>query len=119
MVLNTGCSPDVFFSDGKPWKKAKPGNGNAADALIRAAGGDLFNLIQQAFYNSHYGFADAKVQHVLQADGSCYSFTCPFHRYDAMILQVSSIPTMLSVLYVNNDPCRPAKCVTDKACGHT
>jgi len=50
MVHNTGCSPDVlFFSNGKPWKVAKPGNGDAADALIRAAGGDQVNLIQQAF----------------------------------------------------------------------
>jgi hypothetical protein len=120
MVHNTGCSPDVlFFSDGKPWKMAKPGNGDAADALIRAAGGDQVNLIQQAFYNGHYGFAGAKVQHILQADGICYSFTCPLRRHDAMVLQESSMLTMLSVLYVNNNPTRPAKCVTDKAYGRT
>jgi hypothetical protein len=67
----------IIFSDGKPWKMAKPGSRDAANALIRAAGGDNVNLVQQAFYNGHYGFAGAKVQHVLQADGLCYSFTCP------------------------------------------
>jgi hypothetical protein len=47
MVLNTHCSPDaLFFSDGKPWKMAKPGNGDAADALIRDVHGDQVNFIQ-------------------------------------------------------------------------
>jgi len=107
----------LFFSNGKPWKMAKLGNGVAADAHIRAA--DQINLIQQAFYNGHYGFSGAKVQQILQADGICYNFTCPLHRHDAMVLQVSSMLTMLSVLYMNNNPNRPAKCVTDKAYGHT
>lgn len=75
--------------------------------------------MQQAFYNDHYGFAGAKVQHVLQADGMCYSFTCPLRRHDAMVLRESSMLTMLSLLYVNNDPLRPVKCVTDKAYGRT
>jgi len=75
--------------------------------------------VQQAFYNGHYGFAGAKVQHVLQADGMCYSFTCPLRRHDAMVLRESSMLTMLSLLYVNNDPLRPVKCVTDKAYGRT
>jgi hypothetical protein len=120
MVLYTGCCPDVlFFTDGKPWKMAKPGTGDAATALIRAAGGDEVNQVQQAFYNGHYGFAGAKVQHVLQADGLCYSFTCPLRRHDAMVLQESSMLTMLSVLHVNNDPLRPVKCVSDKAYGRT
>ncbi len=70
---------------------AKPGTGDAATALIRAAGGDEVNQVQQAFYNGHYGFAGAKVQHVLQADGLCYSFTCPVRRHDAMVLQESSM----------------------------
>jgi hypothetical protein len=105
--------------DGKPWKMAKPGTGDAAAALLRAAGGDEVNQVQQAFYNGHYGFAGAKVQHVLQADGLCYSFTCPLRRHDAMVLQESSMLTMLSILYVNNDPAQPVKCVTDKAYGRT
>jgi hypothetical protein len=67
------------FMDGKPWKLVKPRTGDAATALIRAAGGDEVNQVQQAFYNGHYGFAGAKVQHVLQADRLCYSFTCPLH----------------------------------------
>jgi hypothetical protein len=37
--------------------------------------------------NGHYGFSGAKVQHVLQADGMCYSFTCPLRRHDAMVLR--------------------------------
>jgi len=120
MVLYSGCCRDVlFFTDGKPWKMAKPGRGDTADALVRAAGGDDVNLLQQAYYNGHYGFSGAKVQHVLQADGMCYSFTCPLRRHDAMVLHESSMLTMLSVLYVDNDPLRPVKCVTDKAYGRT
>ena len=69
----------IVFTDGKPWKLAKPGTGDAAAALVRAAGGDEVNMVQQAFFNGHYGSAGAKVQHVLQADGMCYSFTCPLH----------------------------------------
>ena len=57
------------------------------------------------------------MQHVLQADGIYYSFTCPFHGHDVMVLQESSMLTMLSVLFVNNDPLQPLKCVTDKAYG--
>jgi len=120
MVHYTGCCPDVlFFTDGKPWKMARPGRGEAAEALVQAAGSDDVNLVQQAYYNGHYGFSGAKVQHVLQADGICYSFTCPLRRHDAMVLQESSMLTMLSVLYVNNDPLRPVKYVTDKAYGRT
>jgi hypothetical protein len=36
-----------------------------------------------------------------------------------MVLQQSSMLTMLSVLFVNNDPARPVKTVTDKAYGRT
>jgi hypothetical protein len=98
---------------------ARPGRGDASAALVRAAGGDDINLVQQAYYNVHYGFSGAKVQHILQPDGICYSFTCPLQWHDAMVLQESSMLTMLSVLYVNNDPLRPVKCVTDKAYGRT
>jgi hypothetical protein len=70
MVAYSGCCPNVlFFTDGKPWKMAKQGSKDAANALIRAAGGEDVLLVQHAFYNGHYGFAGAKVQHVLQADG--------------------------------------------------
>jgi len=115
-----GCSPDVlFFADGKPWKLTRPGRGEAAQAVAAAVGAEDVNLIQQAYYNGHYGFCGAKVQHVLQADGICYSFTCPLRRHDAVLLHNSSMVTMLSVLYINNDPARPVKCVTDKAYGCT
>jgi hypothetical protein len=96
---------------------ARPGRGDAATALVGAAGGDDVNLVQQAYYNGHYGFVGAKVQHVLQANGMCYSFTCPLRSHDAMVLQASSMLTMLSVLYVNDDPLQPVKCVTYKAYG--
>jgi hypothetical protein len=75
--------------------------------------------VQRSYYNGHYGFAGAKVQHVLQADGMCYSFTCPLRRHDAMVLCESSMLTMLSVMYVNDDPLRPVKCVTDKSSSTT
>jgi hypothetical protein len=120
MVIHCGCCPDViFFTDGKPGRMARPGRGDAATALVGAAGGDDVNLVQQAYYNGHYGFIGAKVQHVLQADGMCNSFTCPLRRHDAMVLQASSMLTMLSVLYVNDDHLQPVKCVTDKAYGWT
>jgi hypothetical protein len=120
MVFNTGCSNDViFFTDGKPWKTARPGHGATAQALVAAAGGNDINLMQRAYYNGHYGFCGAKVQHVLQADGMCHSFICPLRRHDASVLQSSSMITMLSVLFVNNDQARPVKTVTDKAYGRT
>jgi hypothetical protein len=120
MVHFCGYAPDVlFFTDDKPWKMAQPGRSDASAGLVRAAGGNNINLVQQAYYNGHYGFSGEKVQHVLQADGICYSFTCPLRRHDAMVLQESSILTMFSVLYVNIDPLQPVKCVTDKAYGRT
>ncbi len=121
LVYNTdGCTPDVlFFTDGKPWKTTRPGRGETAQALVAVVGGDDINLVQQAYYNGHYGFCGAKVQHVLQADGLCYSFTCPLRRHDASVLCSNSMITMLSVLYINNDQARPAKTVTDKAYGRT
>jgi hypothetical protein len=86
MVMYTGCCRDVlYFKVGKPLKMAKLGTGDAAAALVRPAGGDQVNQVQQAFYHGHYGFAGAKVQHVLQANGLCYSFTCPLCRHDAMV----------------------------------
>lgn len=120
IVWHSGCCEDVlFFTDGKPWKMARPGRGDAAEALVQAVGGDDVNLVQQAYYNGHYGFCGGKVQHVLQADGICYSFVCSLRRHDAMVLQQSSMLTMLSVLFVNNDPARPVKTVTDKAYGRS
>jgi hypothetical protein len=65
--------------------------------------------MQHSYYNGHYGFAGAKVQHVLQADGMCYSFTCPLRHHDAIVLRKSSMTTMLSILYMNDDPLRPVK----------
>jgi hypothetical protein len=64
-------------------------------------------------------FCGAKVQHVLQDDGICYSFACPLFCHDASVLHSSSMITMLSVIYVNNDVAHPVKTVTDKAYGCT
>ena len=120
IVWHSVCDQDVlFFTDGKPWKMARPGRGQAAEVLRRAVGGGDVNLVQQAYYNGHYGFCGGKVQHVLQADGMCYSFVCPLRRHDAMVLHSSSMVNMLSVLFVDGDPARPAKTVTDKAYGRT
>jgi hypothetical protein len=66
----------VFSTYRKPWKRANPGTGAASAAVKRAVGGDEVNMVQQVFYNGHYGFAGATVQHVLEADEVCYSFTC-------------------------------------------
>ena len=44
-----------------------------AQAFVAAVGGEDINLVQQAYYNSNYRFCGAKVQHVLQADGLCYT----------------------------------------------
>jgi hypothetical protein len=53
MVMYTGCCRDVlFFMDGKPWKMAKPGTGDATAALVRAAGGDQVNQVQQTSMTS-------------------------------------------------------------------
>jgi hypothetical protein len=119
MALWCQCCDTLFFTDGKPWKMCRPGRKETATALARAAGAANVNSIQQAYYNGHYGFCGAKVQHVLQADGMCHSFTCPQCRHDAAVLQSSSMITMLSVLYVDNDQARPIKTCTDKAYGHS
>jgi hypothetical protein len=120
IVWHSGCDQVVlFFTDGKPWKMAQPGHGQAAVALHRAADGNDINLVQQAYYNGHYGFCGRKVQHVLQADGMCYSFVCPLCQHDAMVPLSSSMVNMLSVLFVDNNAARPVKTVTDKAYGRT
>jgi hypothetical protein len=67
----------------------------------------------------HYGFCGGKVQHVLQADGMCYSFACPLCQHDAIVLHSSSMVNMLSVLFVDDNAVRPVKTVTDKAYGRT
>jgi hypothetical protein len=54
MVHYSGYMPDViFFTDGEPWKMAQP---RQTDALVRPADGDGVILVQQAYYNGHYGF---------------------------------------------------------------
>jgi hypothetical protein len=60
MVFNTGCSLDViFFTDGKPWKTARPGHGATAQALVAAGRNDI-NLMQRAYNNGHYGFVEQR-----------------------------------------------------------
>jgi len=105
--------------DGKPWQMSQLNKGQAVRELCAAAGTDDFNLMQHAYYNGHYKYHGAKVQHVLQADGMVYSFTCPIRNHDAMVLRSSSMIRQLSVLFVNDDPTRPVKTVTDKAYGRS
>jgi hypothetical protein len=47
-------------------KIAKPGWSDTVDALVRAAGGDDVNVVQQAYYSGHYGFAGVKLIRWLQ-----------------------------------------------------
>jgi hypothetical protein len=42
---------------------------------------------------------------------------CIVWNYDAMVLHSSAMMTMLSVLYINDDPNCPVKTVTDKTYG--
>jgi len=56
---------------------------------------------------------------MLQADGMCYSFTCPLLQYDVPVLQASSMLAIVSALLINNDPLRLVKSKTDKAYGWT
>jgi hypothetical protein len=91
----------MFFStDGEPWKMAWPGRGETADVLVRAAAGDDVNLVQQVYYNGCYGFASAKAQHVLQANGKF--ILSPAHC--VAMMQWLSNPHHESVLYINNNP---------------
>jgi hypothetical protein len=75
--------------------------------------------MQRAFYNGHYKYHGGKVQHVLQADGIVYSFTCPIHNHVALVLHNSTMHLMLSSLFIDGDQNRPAVTVTDKAYGRT
>jgi hypothetical protein len=58
--------------DGKAVRVSKPGTGNAASRYA-AQHGVSVNLVQRAFYNGHYAFHGAKVQHMIQA----YAFATP------------------------------------------
>jgi len=120
MSQHCGCDDDViFFTDGKPWRMSRPGKGRAVREICAASGAQDVNLMQRAFYNGHYKYHGAKVQHVLQADGMAYSFTCPIRSHDASVLRTSAMFLMLSNVYIDGDHNRPAKTVTDKAYGRT
>ncbi len=85
--------------------------------ICEAAGCGDINLMQHAYYNGHYKYHGAKVEHVLQADGMVYTFTCPIRNHDALVLHNSAMHEMLCALYINGDPNRPVHVVTDKAYG--
>jgi hypothetical protein len=57
--------------------------------------------------------------HLLQADGMVYCWTCPLRNHDSVVLRKLGMLLMLSAMYVDDDPERPVKCVTDKAYGRT
>jgi hypothetical protein len=118
MNEHCGTNPSVlFFTDGKPWRMSRPGRGETVRQICEAAGCGDINLMQRAYYNGHYKYHGAKVQHVLQAGGMVYSFTCPIRNHDAMVLRNSAMHEMLCALYINGDPDRPVHVVTDKAYG--
>ena len=98
-----------FFTDGKPWKMAHPGKGQAATNIGDAAGVNDVNLVQRAYYNGHYRFHGAKVQHVVQADSIMYSFVCPICRHDSSVLHTSTMLIQLSSIFVKGDQARPGK----------
>ena len=83
--------------------------------IAEMAGSDDVNLVQKAYYNGHYGFHGAKVQHMVQADGIMMSFVALIRNHDAKVIMSSNMFTMVNTLYVDGQPNRPVKCVTDKA----
>ncbi len=85
--------------------------------ICEAAGCGNINLLQHAYYNGHYKYHGAKVQHVLQADGMVYAYMCPIRNHDALVLCNSMMHEMLWALYINWDPNQPVHFVTDKTYG--
>ncbi len=120
MVYFTGRERDVLFlTDSKPWRLSRYGKGIAIQELCAATGKYDLNLMQRAYYNGHYKYHGANVQHVLQTDGMVHSFTCPIQNHDTMVLWSSAMIMMLSILYVDGDRNRPMKSVTNKAYGRS
>jgi hypothetical protein len=95
-------------------KFSRAGKGKGVAALLAAAGTQDLNLMQKMYYNGHNKAHGAKVQHLLQANRIVYSWTCPLRNHDSLVLCKSVIHLMLSAVFVNNDPRRPVKCVTDE-----
>ena len=97
-IERLGLSPGAFFFlDGKATKWTSPGNGAAA-AAVAAANGAHINLIQRAFYNGHYMFHGAKVQHLLALDGMLHSFAQPLRAHDSAVLAASDIEGQIALL---------------------
>ena len=109
-----GENDTLYFTDGKPWKMNRPGKGEANRLIAQLANATDVNLVQKAYYNGHYGFHGAKVQHMVQADGIMHSFVAPIRNHDAKVLKKSSMFTMINSLYIDSNQQRPVKCVTDK-----
>ena len=86
-----------FFLDGKATKWTKPGCGAAATALAAANGAGV-NLVQRAFYNGHYMFHGAKVQHCLSLDGMLHSFALPLRAHDSAVLHASGLESSIKLL---------------------
>jgi hypothetical protein len=70
-----GCDPNViFFTDGKPWKLARPGRGWAVKDICLAAGCADVNLMQRAFYNRHYRYQGGKSSTCIEGRRYCVQF---------------------------------------------
>ncbi len=95
MVHCHGCEKDaLFFADSKPWPMSQPSRRQAVRELYDSAGTNDFNLMQHAYYNGHYKYHGANIQHVFQADGMVHIS----RNHDTMVLCSSAMITMLSVL---------------------
>ena len=91
------------------------GKEDAAMIITKIAGTEDVNLIQKAYYNSHYGFYGVKVQHMVQADSIMISFVALIQNYNTRVIITSIMFTIVNVMYIINDPTCPIKCVTNKA----
>ena len=108
-------SRDVFWwVDGKAVQTTRPGTGQAASALAARAGLRASKM-QEIFYNGYYKKHGLKEQHLIQADGITIACGTSIRRGDSRIYQDSGVSRQIELLYVNNDPARPARAVGDQA----
>ena len=104
---------NLYVADGKPWPWSVPGVGKAARKFAERLGIEA-SRIQRAFYNGYYGVHGARIQHLVEVSGILYSYCCSIRNHDAVLLRKSKIDSMLDCMYVNNDPNRPVRVMTDK-----
>jgi hypothetical protein len=100
LVENGIAEPATFgFIDGKAVRFSKPGTGNAAERYAQRHGTSV-NLVQRAFYNGHYSFHGAKVQHMVQADSMLTCHTLSIRAHDQRVLNSSGLETQMAFVQV-------------------